>query len=219
MSKFKVGDRVVVARKVEYAESRSCGWDECWNMDKMVGEIGEVVAAASSTGVRFNDGNIWYFLPECLELAAEENVTPKGTKDTNPKDFAASKKLPLHLVPDCMRAYAAVSFAEGASKYGAFNWRVAGVRASIYKSAMERHLMKWWNGENADEHTGVPHLASVLACVGIILDAELVGKLTDDRPPYAPMDALVQKLEPLVGGLYDLHKDIHPHHHTLQDSV
>jgi hypothetical protein len=139
-------------------------------------------------------------------------------KPTNSKDALALAKLPLHLVPATMKVNAALAFAEGAAKYGAYNWRVAGVRASIYKSALERHLEKWWNGEWADPATGVPHLASVLACAGIILDADLCGKLTDDRPPAAPLPARIDAMEAEVRRVLDLFKDRHPRQWTLADS-
>ena len=139
-------------------------------------------------------------------------------KDTNPKDAIGSTKLPFHLVPDTLKAYAALAFCEGATKYGAYNWRIAGVRASIYKSALERHLAKWWNGEDCDPDTGVPHLASVIACAGILLDAKLVGKLTDDRPPVAPMADLIDNFEGIVRHLQNLHKDKNPRHWTIEDS-
>jgi len=57
-------------------------------------------------------------------------------KPTNPKDALAVSKLPLHLVPDTVKLYAALAFAEGAAKYGGYNWRVAGVHASVYRSAL-----------------------------------------------------------------------------------
>lgn len=139
-------------------------------------------------------------------------------KDTNPKDAIGSTKLPLHLVPDSLKVYAALSFCEGATKYGAFNWRIAGVRASIYKSALERHLAKWWNGEECDPVTGVPHLASVIACAAIILDAKLVDKLTDDRPPRAPLAQLIDGAAETVQHLQKLHQDKHPRHWTIEDS-
>lgn len=140
------------------------------------------------------------------------------SKATNPKDAIGSTKLPLHLVPASLKVFAALAFTEGAAKYGAFNWRVAGVRASIYKSALERHLEKWWNGEDVDPATGVHHLASVLACAGIILDADLVGKLTDDRPPAAPVSAAIDAMEADVKRLLALHADKNPHHYTITDT-
>lgn len=141
----------------------------------------------------------------------------EAQKPTNPKDQLAIAKLPLHLVPSTLAAYAAMAFAEGATKYGAFNWRVAGVRASVYVSALERHLAKWKNGEEADARTGVPHLASALACLGIILDAKLCGKLTDDRPPAAPMAGLIDEAEPLVANLLQIFADCSPKHCTQAD--
>lgn len=140
-------------------------------------------------------------------------------KETNPKDAAAIAKLPLHLVPGSMIAYAALAFCEGDLKYGAFNWRVAGVRASVYLSAAERHLIKWRNGEACDPATKVPHLANALACIAIILDAQLCGKLTDDRPPPAPMGPLIDDLGATVKHLQDLFAGHSPRRWTIGDVV
>ena len=139
------------------------------------------------------------------------------SKPTNPKDVIGSDKLPLHLVPSVLNIYASLAFLEGAAKYGCYNWRVAGVRMSIYLAALERHFQKFKDGEWADEKTGVPHLSSMLACIGIILDAKLVGKLTDDRPPVAPTAALIASLEAHVPRLKELFKDCRPHQHTIMD--
>lgn len=117
-------------------------------------------------------------------------------KPSNPKDQFAVAKLPLHLVPDVLPMFAALAFAEGAAKYGAFNWRETGVRASVYISALRRHLAKWMAGEECDPLTGVPHLASALACIGIILDARMSGVLVDDRPPAQPaLSAAIDAME------------------------
>lgn len=156
-----------------------------------------------------------------LDKRAEELAAtmPGDSKPSNPKDMIAVTKAPMHLVPSTIKALAAMSFAEGASKYGAYNWRVAGVRASVYKSALERHLEKWWNGEDVDPVTGVPHLASVIACAGIIADADLVGKLTDDRPPKAPIGGLFDATEGVVSHLYRINADKNPYHYTIKDSA
>ena len=140
------------------------------------------------------------------------------TKDTNPKDAIGATKLPMHLIPGSAKAHMAVAFLEGALKYGKYNWRVAGVRASIYLDAMERHLEKWKNGEELDPLTGVPHLASVMACAAIILDARAVGKLTDDRPPAAPVSKLIDDLAPVVRYLQNLYEGEDPHQYTIEDS-
>jgi hypothetical protein len=158
----------------------------------------------------------WYGYESDL---APLEVEASPAKDTNPKDAIAASKLPLNVVPDTLKVYATLAFTEGALKYGSMNWRVAGVRASIYKAALERHLAKYWNGEWADPVTGVPHLASVIACAGIILDANAAGKLTDDRPPAIPLAGIIDGLEPAVKHLQELFKDKHPHHHTEADKL
>lgn len=141
-----------------------------------------------------------------------------GEKLTNPKDIIGSSKLALSLVPDTLIIEAATAFTEGATKYGRFNWRIAGVRASIYLDALERHLAKYTNGEDRDPKTRVKHLASIVACAGILLDAELCGKLTDDRPPRAPISQLIEENEEIGAHLKDLFKDKTPHQYTIADS-
>lgn len=116
-------------------------------------------------------------------------------KDTNPKDACASNRAPLGLIPDTALVAASVAFREGAIKYGSFNWREAGVSASVYNDAMRRHIAKWFNGENADPETGVHHLASVIASAAILLDALAIGKLNDDRPPKADIGAQCKEAE------------------------
>lgn len=141
-----------------------------------------------------------------------------NTKMTNPKDIIGSTKLPLELVPETLLIEASLSFLEGATKYGRFNWRIAGVRASIYKAALQRHLARWWNGEDRDRETRVKHLASIIACAGILLDAELCGKLTDDRPPRAPIGKLIEENEEIGKHLRELFKDKQPYQYTIKDS-
>lgn len=139
-------------------------------------------------------------------------------KPTNPKDIVAQGKLALGLVPDTLIVYAAMAFTEGAIKYGRYNWRIAGVSASVYHDALERHLADWWNGEDLDPQTRVANLASVIACAGIILDAELCGKLTDDRPPSAGVSGLIDSTGPVIAHLKELFKDYSPKQYTIQDS-
>lgn len=140
------------------------------------------------------------------------------TKPTNPKDIIGSAKLDTGLVPDTLPLYAALAFTEGALKYGRFNWRVAGVRASVYNAALRRHLTRWWNGEDCDPKTGVPHLASILACAGILLDAKACGKLTDDRPPaLLALGQLLEDMQPLLAQLRDQFREHNPHQYTIAD--
>ncbi len=122
-------------------------------------------------------------------------------KDTNPKDRAASDRLDLTLFPDSAVAYGALAFAEGDVKYGAYNWRVSGVSSSVYVAACKRHLAKWFNGEELDPKSRVPHLANALACIAVLIDATEHGNLNDDRPPRQDVGALLARFEGAVGHL------------------
>lgn len=140
------------------------------------------------------------------------------TKMTNPKDIIGSSKLPLDLFPATIIVEGCLAYLEGALKYGRFNWRIAGVRASIYIAALKRHTHKYENGEDRDQVTRVKHLASIIACAGILLDAELCGKLTDDRPPRAPIGKLIEENEEIGKHLRELFKDKQPYQYTIKDS-
>lgn len=138
-------------------------------------------------------------------------------KATNPKDALASGRLPLDLVPDTLEIFAAMAFLEGALKYGKFNWRAAGVRASVYIAAAKRHIAKYANGEWCDPKTRVPHLASAIACLAILVDATICDRITDDRAPDAPVAQLLDSSESLVAHLKELFADHSPHHWTRGD--
>jgi hypothetical protein len=123
-------------------------------------------------------------------------------KPTNPKDRLATNRLDLSLFPDTAVCYGALGMTEGDSKYGGYNYRVGGVLASVYYAAARRHLAKWFNGEWADKKTHVPHLASAIACVAILVDAVECGVLRDDRPPVANIDKFLTAGEELVAYLH-----------------
>lgn len=116
-------------------------------------------------------------------------------KPSNPKDVIGSRKVDLGLVPDSAVVGMAVAFTEGAVKYGRYNWRVAGVRASIYHAACRRHLAKWWNGQDTDPATMVHHIDNAMACLAILRDSMLYGMLNDDRPPAPSENAAAEMID------------------------
>jgi hypothetical protein len=115
------------------------------------------------------------------------------TKDTNPKDAVGSLKVPLHLIPAPVQGELALALLEGSLKYGAFNYRVAGVRTSVYYDACRRHLDAYMEGEDTDPDSGLPHVVKAMACLCILRDADRQGMLNDDRPPRSE-DGWVQEL-------------------------
>lgn len=136
-------------------------------------------------------------------------------KATNPKDEIGSTKLGTTVVPDVVKFYCALGNLEGALKYGTANWSEAGIRVSIYLDALDRHITKFKSGEWADSKTKVPHLSSALACIGIILDADMRGKVVDDRPPPNPeLRAFIDEAEAAVAHLKELFADCDPKHYN-----
>lgn len=140
------------------------------------------------------------------------------TKATNPKEDFGSAKVPVGLVPDTAIIEEAMAFLEGALKYGRFNWRIAGVKASTYHDAIERHLKKWWNGQDRDPLTRVMELASVRACCGILIDSTILGMLNDDRPPQAPVGEHLDASIEHVAFLKELFAGHKPHQYTWRDN-
>jgi len=111
----------------------------------------------------------------------------------NPKDMAGLRKAPLHVVPATVLMELGCAMLEGALKYGPHNWREIPVRASAYYDAAMRHLMAWWEGQDADPDSGVHHVAKAIATLVVLRDAMIHGLVEDDRPRASPegwLDAL-----------------------------
>lgn len=142
----------------------------------------------------------------------------ENLKSTNPKDLIGSDKIPLHLFPMTAVLYGTVALLDGALKYGRTNWRAAGVRASIYYDACLRHLSRWFEGEDLDPDSGIPHLAHALACIVIIIDAKEANNLKDDRMYKAKYEDTLSKMTKYVKQLKEKHKDKSPKHWTIEDN-
>jgi len=108
-------------------------------------------------------------------------------KDTNPKDaVAGSKPRWFSYLPIRVLTGIGLAMYEGARKYGAYNWRVAGVRGSVYvDAAVCGHLQRWWEGEDIDEDSGLHHIDKAIASLMVLRDSIYEGNWTDDRPPAA----------------------------------
>lgn len=103
--------------------------------------------------------------------------------DNNPKTALGMAKLPMDLVPPALLRHTAEAFANGAKKYGPYNWREAKISSSVYYAAALRHLTDWWDGEDLAPDSGVHHLGHAAACLALILDTMDSDLLNDNRPP------------------------------------
>lgn len=120
-----------------------------------------------------------------------------GIKKENPKDSVGTGKVPVSTIPAPVIAEVGLAMLEGARKYGRHNFRIAGVRASIYYDAVvSRHLPAWWEGQDEDPDTctldadgnpipgtGLSHITKAIAALVVLRDAMMNQMWVDDRPP------------------------------------
>jgi hypothetical protein len=70
----------------------------------------------------------------------------------------------------------------GGIKYERYNF-AKGYKWSLSYDAMQRHLMLFWNGQDNDDESGLPHLAHAAWHCLALLTFSFRGRGTDDRFP------------------------------------
>jgi len=142
-------------------------------------------------------------------------VKPKEHKDSNPKDSVGCTKPPLHCIPAHVLFEVGMGMFEGGWKYREANYRVIGVRASIYYDAAMRHLIAWWEGEDIDPASKIHHISKVMSCLAVLRDCQLQAEngsgvsYKDDRPPKSvvPMAKLESQFKAMLERLQTEHGD------------
>ena len=104
------------------------------------------------------------------------------SKETNPKDAVGSRKASMRYVPVNVMLEQGLCLQEGGLKYGAHNYRDAGVRASVYYDALWRHMGAWWEGEDIDRDSALSHVAKGISTLIVLRDAMMNDMWEDDRP-------------------------------------
>lgn len=118
----------------------------------------------------------------------------------NPKDRVAKTKVPLHLLPPAGTIAFAQACADGAAKYGPYNWREKPISLMEYLGAQLRHILALIDGEDLAADSGRHHQAHVGATAAIILDAAACGTLIDDRPAKGAASQLLEAHRAVRGG-------------------
>lgn len=107
-------------------------------------------------------------------------------KLTNPKDLVGIRKVPASCLSAAFKLGVSLGMMEGARKYGRHNYRQAGVAASVYYDAANRHLDAFWEGQDIDPDSGLHHLLKAAASIAVLYDGIIYRNWTDDRPPALP---------------------------------
>lgn len=155
---------------------------------------------------------------EDVKAVIADAKSRQDVKLSNPKDLIGDKKVPMWLLSPIAKAYWAVAQFVGMTKYGAWNWRSAGVRASVYLSAMQRHMDAYMSGEEVDPIDQTPHLGHIMACAAILIDAKAAGKLTDDRPPSVSLRPAFKEVEEMMEIARKNYGHMTPKHYTIKDT-
>lgn len=96
-----------------------------------------------------------------------------GEKGTKPARFDLLPVGPLTTVAEL--------YGKGAEKYADHNWR-RGYEWSKSYAALMRHATQFWGGEDRDEETGLPHMASVAFHALALIEFMDTHRDYDDRP-------------------------------------
>lgn len=137
----------------------------------------------------------------------------KDTNPGNPKDVMGSQKAPVEYLPWPAVFEAGLVALSGAVKYRAKNWRVYGVRSSVYVNAAFRHIAAWLEGEDDDPESGVSHLSHAVCGLMILRDAQMEGKMIDDRAPRSERAAnWLRTANAMAAQILERSKDPKPPH-------
>ena len=131
--------------------------------------------------------------------------TTKPTNPTNPKDLVGVQKWRQYFcVSPRVMWEVGVGMLEGALKYRRFNYRIAGVRASIYIDAAKGHIDSWVEGEDIDPDSGLSHITKAICSLIVLRDSMLDGNFVDDRPPmHHGFEKQKEELQAIVDVLFE----------------
>lgn len=96
-----------------------------------------------------------------------------GQKGSKPQRYDLIPAGPLRTLAEL--------YGRGALKYDDDNWR-KGYSWRLSFAALNRHLWQFWDGQDYDEETGLPHLASVAWHAFTLLSFMEEHREFDDRP-------------------------------------
>ena len=99
----------------------------------------------------------------------------------NPKAAIGASKAPFFGIPWTAVIEMGTVMDGGAYKYGAYNYRDSRISTTTYHDAILRHFMLWADGENTDPESKASHLAHIMACCALMIDARETDMLEDDR--------------------------------------
>tara|TARA_R110002020_G_scaffold84336_1_gene208969 strand:- start:42 stop:446 length:405 start_codon:yes stop_codon:yes gene_type:complete len=125
-------------------------------------------------------------------------------KETNPKDAISTRKPRFYSgLPANVTKEVSIGMMEGAMKYGRHNYRVAGVRASVYIDATIGHILDYWEGQDIDPESNLHHITKAIASLYVLRDSQMRNMCEDDRPPKSDVEGDKLRLQAVVDELFN----------------
>ena len=134
-------------------------------------------------------------VPSGQELSSTKAINNKTGEiiDTEPNKILApgftaipggvkhdESKRRMDLVPTSLVSSVARVLEFGARKYGDNNWR-KGLKWSRIYAALQRHLADFWEGNDLDSESGLPHLYHAACNIAFLIEFYEKRKELDDR--------------------------------------
>ena len=127
----------------------------------------------------------------------------REVKKQNHKDEIGTKKPRFYSgLPAKVTKEVRIGLIEGAIKYGRHNYRIAGVRASVYIDATVGHLFDYWEGQDIDPDSNLHHITKAIASLYVLRDAQMRNMCEDDRPPKSDVEGDKIRLQAVVDELF-----------------
>ena len=87
----------------------------------------------------------------------------------------------IDLIPPEMLLETAKCLGFGANKYTEGNWELGLDWNRVY-SALMRHMIAFWGGEDLDKESGLSHLSHAACCISFLIAFQERGIGNDNRP-------------------------------------
>ena len=100
-----------------------------------------------------------------------------------------SGKAELHQVPSSLMFAVAKTLMYGEQKYEKGNFRKGMSWTTVY-DCLQRHMLKWLDGEQNDEESGLPHLYHAASNIAFLIEYSETCPELDDRFKYAPINTM-----------------------------
>lgn len=95
-----------------------------------------------------------------------------------------NNKLRFDLIVPTFEEELAKVLTYGANKYGPNNWRNVPDALNRYYAALQRHLNSFWQAEEFDKESGLPHLAHAAANIMFLMEFKRMQHIDEKYPTY-----------------------------------